>query len=137
MGLKEPSKWPIPCNAGHRLGGPVLAFAALSLSVPGWPQEPTTTLRINPFVRPALTASAPRPTDASGPVHSTAPPSNLRFALAAGPDSLVYVDGKTLRIGEEINGYRLEAVKADTAIFTNGEKVIELKIRLNDFTESE
>lgn len=89
-------------------------------------------LRINPFIRPALEDAAPRPTAASGPVYSTAPPSRLRFTLAAGPESLVNVDGKTLRIGEEINGYRLEAVRADTAIFSNGARVIELTVRPED-----
>ena len=93
-------------------------------------------LRINPFLRPNLGPTAPAATRASGPVRSTAPPSDLRFTLAAGPDSLVNVDGRTLRIGEEINGYRLEAVRADTAIFSNGKEMIELRIKLNDLRNS-
>ncbi len=114
-----------------------LALVTLSLAVSSWAEESGTKLRTNPFLRPALSPGAPEPTDASGPVvHSTAPPSNLRFALAAGPESLVNVDGRTLRIGDEINGYRLEAVRADTAIFSNGNEIIELKIKLKDLRKS-
>ncbi|HSS66775.1 MAG TPA: hypothetical protein VLS27_20260, partial [Gammaproteobacteria bacterium] len=102
---------------------------ALSLAVSGWAQESGMQLSTNPFLRPVLSPGAPEPTDASGPVRSTAPPSNLRFTLAAGPDSLVNVDGRTLRIGEEINGYRLEAVRADSAVFRNGDELIELEIK--------
>ncbi len=109
-----------------------MAIVSLGLAISAWAEDPATKLRTNPFLRPALTAGAPVPTDASGPAHSKAPPSHLRFTLAAGPDSLVNVDGRTLRIGEEINGYRLEAVRADTAIFSNGEEVIELKTQLKD-----
>lgn len=113
-----------------------LAFVTLSLALSGWAQDSGVKLRTNPFLRPALSPSSPELTDASGPVHSTAPPSNLRFALAAGAESLVNVDGRTLRIGDEINGYRLEAVRADTAIFSNGNELIELKIRHKDFRKS-
>ncbi len=123
-------------KAALRVCGSALAIAALSFPSSGWSEGSGTPLRINPFLRPDLGATAPAPTRASGPVRSTAPPTNLRFTLAAGPDSLVSVDGKTLRIGEEINGYRLEAVRADTAIFSNGKEMIELKIKLSDLRKA-
>ncbi len=107
------------------------AFAALSVALSCGAQE-SVELRTNPFIRPDLSLSVPEPTEASGPLHSTSPPTRLRFTLAAGPDSLVNVDGRTLRIGEEINGYRLEAVGANTAIFSNGKEIVELKVKLND-----
>lgn len=107
-------------------------LAALGFAASGWAEESAMKLRTNPFLRPAPASGAPEPTDASGPARSTAPPSRLRFTLAAGPDSLVNVDGKTLRIGDEINGYRLEAVKSDSAIFSNGKELIELKIKLKN-----
>ena len=113
-------------------GGRILiALAALSLALTCGARE-SVELRTNPFIRPDLSLRAPEPTEASGPLHSTSRPTRLRFTLAAGPDSLVNVDGRTLRIGEEINGYRLEAVGADTAIFSNGEEILELKVRPND-----
>ncbi len=113
-------------------GGRILiAFAALGVALSCGARE-SVELRTNPFIRPDLSLRAPEPTEASGPLHSTSPPTRLRFTLAAGPHSLVNVDGRTLRIGEEINGYRLEAVGADTAIFSNGEEIVELKVRPSD-----
>lgn len=114
-----------------RGGGGALALAALSMALSCWAKAYAVELRTNPFIRPDLSASAPDPTRASGQLRSTARPTHLRFALAAGPDSLVNVDGRTLRIGDEINGYRLEAVRADSAIFSNGKEVVELKVRPN------
>lgn len=105
----------------------VMIFAGVSSA-----QQEPGKLRTNPFLRPALISSAPEPTQASGPVRSNAPPTRLRFALAAGPDSFVNVDGRTLRIGEEINGYRLEAVTADAAIFSKGNEMIELEMPHGD-----
>ena len=116
-------------NVHPACGRLVLALAAASIAVSTWAQEGQTKLRTNPFVRPAVIDGAPQSTPASGPVHSNAPPSRLRFALAAGKDSLVNVDGRTLRIGDEINGYRLVAVRADMAIFSNGREMIELSVR--------
>ncbi len=110
----------------------MLALSTLGVAISCWAQSSAVELRTNPFIRPDLSLSAPAPTAASGPLHSSSPPTRLRFSLAAGPDSLVYVDGKTLRIGEEINGYRLVAVRADTAIFSNGKEIVELKVKLND-----
>ncbi len=105
-----------------------IAFAALSIALSCGARE-SVELRTNPFIRPDLSLRDPEPTEASGPLHSTSPPTRLRFTLAAGPDSLVNVDGRTLRIGEEINGYRLEAVGANTAIFSNGKEIVELRVR--------
>ena len=113
-----------------------IAFAALSIALSCGAQE-SVELRTNPFIRPDLSLRAPAATDASGPMRSTSPPTRLRFTLAAGPDSLVNVDGRTLRIGEEINGYRLEAVGADTAIFRNGNEILELKVRPSDLGRRE
>jgi hypothetical protein len=134
--LKKAGKRSKHCKERRAAGKVVVAFAAMGVSFLGWAGESETKLRVNPFLRPAPNDAAPRPTEASGPLRSTAPPSRLRFTLAAGPESLVHVDGKTLRIGEEINGYRLEAVRADGAIFTNGEQVVELKIRPEDLRQA-
>lgn len=135
MRLKKTGKGSKPCKASRPVGKFVLTFAVMVLACSARAGESQEKLHINPFVRPALNDASPRPTAASGPVRSTAPPSHLRFTLAAGPESLVNVDGTTLRVGEEINGYRLEAVKADTAIFSNGEQVIELKIRPDELRQ--
>ncbi len=115
-----------------RGGGFALAVAALSVAFACRAEESVVELRTNPFIRPDLSSPSPEPNRTSGPLRSTSPPTRLRFTLAAGPDSLVNVDGRTLRIGDEINGYRLEAVRADTAIFSNGREVIELKVKLNE-----
>lgn len=114
-----------------------MAVAALNVAFSCWAQESGVQLRTNPFIRPDLSIRAPEPTRASGTLRPSSRPTRLRFALAAGPDSLVNVDGKTLRIGDEINGFRLEAVGADTAVFSNGKEIIELKVKLNDIGEPE
>lgn len=120
------SERPGACPEGA--GRILIAFAALSIALSCGARE-SVELRTNPFIRPDLSLRNAEPTEASGPLHSTSPPTRLRFTLAAGPDSLVNVDGRTLRIGEEINGYRLEAVGANTAIFSNGKEIVELKVR--------
>lgn len=113
-------------------GGAVFSVAALVIAASAGAYDPRAELRTNPFARPALSSGAPKPTNATGPVVSTGAPSQLRFTLAAGRDSLVNVDGKTLRLGEEINGYRLDAVRAESAIFTKGAEIIELRIPSKD-----
>lgn len=73
-------------------------------------------LQHDPFVRPgaALGAGA---LAASGDAAPLAWPPVLGAVLVAGRDSLVMIEGRRLRLGESIDGYRLLQVKPRQAIF--------------------
>jgi hypothetical protein len=45
--------------------------------------------------------------------------SRLSATLRAGRDSMVIVDGKTINLGETVDGYRLIEVKEQSAVFKN------------------
>ena len=70
----------------------------------------------NPFARPVASHDEPR-TFAT----AASPAFVLRATMKAGDASMVNIDGAILRIGEEIDGYRLVAVGEGTAVFTRGE----------------
>ncbi len=53
----------------------------------------------------------------------------LRAVMAAGPDSMVNVDGAMVRIGEEIRGYRLVEVRDGEAVFAKGGKRLAVAMR--------
>lgn len=125
-------KRPARRSDGAQLQLSASVLIALAVAAPCAADESGAELRTNPFIRPPLNTNVSGHTNATGPVRSKSPPRKLRLTLAAGPDSLVNVDGKILRIGEEINGYRLEAVREAAAIFSNGEQLIELRIRDGD-----
>ena len=93
-------------------------------------------LKHDPFARPLLT----QPT-----VNSTLATSNntsgetaieievqwnpkLSAVMVAGKNSLVNIDGKIIRMGEETDGYRLVKVKDSEATFSRGSKRIILHI---------
>ena len=82
-------------------------------------------LRHDVFARPALAPVAPAP---PGPARSDEGPTALKPAwnptvralIAAGRDSLANVDGTILRIGWEIDGYRLVEVREREVVFVKG-----------------
>jgi hypothetical protein len=56
----------------------------------------------------------------------------LTATLRAGRNSMVIVDGKTINLGEAVNGYQLIAVKEHSAVFTNNGQQHILKIDKTD-----
>lgn len=75
--------------------------------------DPAGTIR-NPFARPSAAPSAA----GDGP---GGPPSEavfeLRATLAAGPESLANVNGHIVRVGAEVDGFRLVSVTEGAAVF--------------------
>jgi len=66
----------------------------------------------NPFVRPPLVELAAPESVAAAP-----PPLEVRAVLSAGDASLVDVGGRIVRVGDEVDGYRLVAVSEEGARF--------------------
>ncbi len=84
----------------------------------------------NPFSRPASNipddeVSVIENTDGSGPslaLRATMVSTSVRFANVA---------GRILKLGEEIDGYRLTAVREDSAVFERGGKLITVYVKPN------
>lgn len=81
-------------------------------------------LKHDPFVRPLL---LPQPTSAAQASASAAKP-ELRAIMAAGPESIVNIEGVLLRRGEQFNGYRLLEVHEETAVFIKNNKRVTLSL---------
>ena len=111
----------------------ILYFSAGLACLPGLAQAQADGLKHDPFVRPVL---APRPALAApvpgnavnAPVPEPAWKPELRAIMAAGPKSIVSVEGVLVRIGEQINGYRLVEVHEETAVFVNNKKRVTLSL---------
>ena len=106
-------------------------LTVLILFVGALPANAESMLRHDPFVRPQLSASANhRPGDPVLPMEAVGGEwsPQLSSAMMAGKDSMVTVDGVILRLGEEINGYRLLRVRDHEAVFQKGGKKIVLKM---------
>lgn len=82
-------------------------------------------LKHDPFTRPV---PAPRP-GPGAPVPESVWKPELRAIMVAGPNSIVNVAGALVRIGEQINGYRLVEVHEETAVFVNNKKTVTLWLR--------
>lgn len=98
----------------------------------GLAQAQTDGLKHDPFARPVLaprSASALPANAGNAPVPEPAWKPELRAIMAAGPNSIVNVEGVVVRIGEQINGYRLVEVHEETAVFVNNKKRVTLSLR--------
>ena len=112
----------------------VLHLSAGLLCLPGLAQAQADGLKHDPFARPVL---APRPASAApvpantvkAPVPEPVWKPELRAIMVAGPKSIVNVEGALVRIGEQINGYRLVEVHEETAVFVNNKKRVTLSLR--------
>jgi hypothetical protein len=112
----------------------VLYLSAGLLCLPGLAEAQADGLKHDPFARPVL---APRPASVSSvpgnsvmaPVAEPAWKPELRAVMVAGPKSIVNVAGALVRIGEQINGYRLVEVHEETAVFVKNTKRVTLSLR--------
>lgn len=90
-----------------------IVWAALLAATAGANDAPA--LRNNPFARPPSVASAPILSDARS--YGNASEIDLRATLVGSRDKLANVAGKTLRPGDEVQGYTLVQVFEDRAVF--------------------
>lgn len=88
----------------------LLLAGLLTCSVCHASEAETVTLKINPFMRPALeavtldsdnTAAGTKPSDAM----------QLRGTMLAGSNSVANIDGSIIGIGQQLNGYTLVSVE--------------------------
>jgi hypothetical protein len=116
----------------------ILYLSAALVCLPGLAEAQADGLKHDPFARPVLAPRpAPRPASAASvPGNSVKAPvpepvwkPELRAVLVAGPKSIVNVGGALVRIGEQINGYRLVEVHEETAVFVNDKKTVTLSLR--------
>ena len=112
----------------------ILHLSAGLLCLPGLAHAQADHLKHDPFARPVL---APRPAPAApvpgdsvrAPVPEPVWKPELRAVMVAGPKSIVNVAGVLVRIGEQIDGYRLVEVHEETAVFVNNKKRVTLSLR--------
>lgn len=95
------------------------------------------TLKHDPFARPLLAAistsstqGANSPTTATTLTEEASWEPKLTAVMVAGKNSLVNVDATILRIGEELDGYRLVQVRDSEAVFIKGKKRIVLRMEI-------
>lgn len=88
-------------------------------------------LHQDPFARPALAtqAASVRGPGSGGVESAPAWSPQLVAVVVAGSDSLVNIDGAIVRMGEEIDGHRLVAVREEEAVFLQGNKRTVLRMR--------
>jgi len=119
-------------NARFSLTAPVLVATLLSLGVQA---EGPPPLVHNPFSRPpsAVLPDALPVFSADG----SEQPLDLRATMVAGADRLANVAGRTLRPGDEVQGYKLLQVLEDRAVFSReGQRVtVHVKPHLVDDNE--
>lgn len=111
---------------------PSLAWALVALfhGAPAWA---TQALQHDPFTRPLLTAPVPAGPAGANPAVADVPwRPTLNAVLVAGPDSLVNVAGFVIKVGEEIDGYRLTQVSEGKAVFVKKKRRIVLKMNVSD-----
>jgi hypothetical protein len=117
-----------------RLRG-ILYLSAGLVCLPGLAQAQAGGLKHDPFVRPVL--AAPPPPAVAAPVNRVVKAAlpepvwkpELTAIMLAGAKSMVNVGGELVRIGEQINGYRLVEVQEETAVFVNDKKRVTLSLR--------
>ncbi len=87
----------------------------------------------DPFTRPALTglqhASKPGPGRNGEPTGASTRRLKLQAVMVAGPKSIADVDGKMVRIGDEVYGYRLVEVHERGAVFEKNKTRVAVSIR--------
>ena len=86
-------------------------------------------LKHDPFSRPLISNLPANNTEAASVIADEAPWNpQLSAVMVAGKHSLVTVDGVTLKLGEEKDGYKLIQVKDHEAVFKKGKKRVVLNM---------
>ena len=113
-----------------------LSLVAVLAGFPELSLSQAAKLQHDPFARPALSglqqARQPEPRG-NGKATAAAPAPKLKLlaVMAAGPDSIANVDGVMVRIGDEVNGYRLVEVHERYAVFEKNKTRFSVSISSN------
>lgn len=95
------------------------------------------SLKHDPFARPLLSAPLPSNTATSIAAEEEMPWNpQLIAVMVAGRNSLVNLDGIILKIGEELDGYRLVQVRDHEAVFKKGNKRIVLNMEMSTLRQN-
>jgi len=90
--------------------------------------ESELTLHYDPFQKPVLTRAKQPMEGRSQSIQVNWEP-KLHATLVAGKNSMVNVNGTSIKLGERFQGYRLIKVRNSTAIFVKTPHKIELTIK--------
>lgn len=83
----------------------------------------------DPFQKPAIQEKKPIEQQASEATEKqVVQPPNLIATMLAGRNSMANVDGKIIKLGETINGYKLVQVESRKVVFVKNRKYIYLSI---------
>ncbi len=93
----------------------LLAFVLGATAARG--EEEPVILEHDPFARPAALAGAAPGSGASRASAASLGSAELRATVVAGSESMANVDGVIVKMGEELNGYRLVEVGDRRAVF--------------------
>lgn len=119
------------------------AFGLLICACAAWASPstnesaPEASLQHDPFQKPglsnpAVTPPAPQETSPGAPPKADLSVAEglprLSMTLRAGSNSAAYLDGRTVRLGEQINGYTLIAVHERAVTLRKSGKTVELKL---------
>ncbi len=99
----------------------------LSILVLPLPLRAVEPLRHNLFARPSLAALAAVPPAAAAPAPGpeAAWHPRLKAVMVAGSASLANIDGTLVKIGEELDGYRLVHVaEGEAVLYRNGQRYL-------------
>ena len=96
-------------------------------------------LKHDPFARPLLPTALSNNTTTLNATAGKEAQWNpqLIAVMVAGQNSLVDLDGVILKIGEEIDGYRLVQVRDSKAVFRKGSKRIEVDMEVLPLRKNE
>ena len=106
---------------------PVLLAAALAAPPADAGETSAPKLHFDPFEKPAV-LTAPPPPAATAVAEPPPWAPVLRAVMVAGAASMANVDGHLLRMGEEVDGYRLVEVTDRRAVFERDGVLRELVI---------
>lgn len=106
----------------------VLCISILLFITVSYAADKSMNLKKNPFQRPDLFSTGIN----QAPVVTPDGPGaelDIRAAMSAGENSLVNIAGNIVRIGEEIQGYRLLSVEEGKVIFSKNNSLVTVIIK--------
>lgn len=103
----------------HILIACILVMLTVSLS---YAAENTAELINNPFTQPEFLSSEKNSSFVANTAKGYA--LDIRATIADGEDSLVNVGGTIIKIGEELNGFKLMSVTEDKVVFSKNNALV-------------
>jgi hypothetical protein len=105
-----------------------LIASLCSLAVMGEEFTQLNRVRHDPFQRPVIPQTSIAETQASKPAAQQAWAPKLTATLRAGQNSMANVNGKIVKLGETINGYRMIEVDERSVVFAKNKQRTHLTI---------